>query len=77
MPRSPLHDPDILDIDEAAALLRCSVDTLRRIGRRELPVYRGPGRGNLYLREDLVRFVRTRRITGPDIDELLDEIQDT
>ena len=68
-------DPDILVIEEVARLLHCSVDTLRRVPKEELPAYRGPGRKHLYLREDIIRFVRCRRITGPDIDNLLREIE--
>ncbi len=68
-------DPDILVIEDVARLLHCSVDTLRRVPKEELPVYRGPGRKHLYLREDIIRFVRCRRITEPDIDNLLREIE--
>ncbi len=64
-------DTDILVIEDVARLLHCSVDTLRRVPKEELPVYRGPGRKHLYLREDIIRFVRCRRITGPNIDNLL------
>ena len=72
--RSGSPDVDVLVIEDVARLLRCSVDTLRRVPKDELPVYRGPGRKHLYLREDVIRFVRCRRITGPDIDNLLHEI---
>ncbi len=68
-------DVDILVIEDVARLLHCSVDTLRRVPKEELPVYRGPGRKHLYLREDIIRFVRCRRITGPDINNLLREIE--
>ena len=68
-------DPDILVIEDVARLLHCSVDTLRRVPKEELPAYRGPGRKHLYLREDIIRFVRCRRITGPDIDNLLREVE--
>ena len=68
-------DVDILVIEDVARLLHCSVDTLRRVPKEELPAYRGPGRKHLYLREDIIRFVRCRRITGPDIDNLLREIE--
>ncbi len=66
---------DVLTIEDVSTLLHCSIDTLRRIPKEELPVYRGPGRKHLYLREDIIRFVRCRRITGPDIDNLLREIE--
>ena len=69
-------DPEILAIEEAACILRCTVDTLRRVPRDQLPVYRGPGRSNLYLREDLKQFVRRRRILPAIPDELLREVLD-
>ncbi len=49
---------------------------LRRVPRDQLPVYRGPGRSNLYLREDLRRYVRSRRILPAVSDELLREVLD-
>ena len=68
-------DADILVTEDVASMLHCAVDTVRRIPRDELPVYRGPGRYNLYLREDLIRYVRTRRVIGPNIDRILAEIE--
>ena len=55
---------DILTVEQAAALLHCSVDTLRRIEPAELP-YSRVGKTNLYLRDDLIAFVRKRRIRQP------------
>ncbi len=69
-------DPDILTVEEAARILRCTVDTLRRIPRDQLPVYRGPGRKNLYLREDLMQFLRARQIPPGVSEELLREMLD-
>ena len=66
---------DILVTEDVARILHCAVDTVRRIPRDELPVYRGPGRYNLYLREDVIRYVRTRRVIGPNIDRMLAEIE--
>lgn len=54
-----MFEDDLLDIQQAAAFLRCSVDTLRRVPRSQLPVYR-PGRHNLYFRRDLMAFARSR-----------------
>ena len=45
-------------------MLPCSEDTLRRIPLDELPVYRA-GKSNLYLREDVIHFLRTHRRLGP------------
>lgn len=71
----------ILNIEQAASLLHCSVDTLRRIDSEELPRYDGPGRKNLFMADDLVRFLRRRRIKSSSghavatrtIDRLLQE----
>lgn len=52
----------ILDIEQAASLLHCSVATLRSIDLDELPRYEGPGRKNLFMADDLVSFLRGRRI---------------
>ena len=75
-PRTGPSDLEILAIEEAACILRCTVDTLRRVPRDQLPVYRGPGRSNLYLREDLKQFVRSRRILPAVSDELLRQVLD-
>ena len=53
------RDPDLLSVHEVAAALRCSEDTVRRIPRAALPVYR-VGKANLYFREDVLAFVRRR-----------------
>ena len=51
-------DAEILSIEEAAGILKCSVDRIRRIPRSELPARTGPGRGLLYLRADLIVYVK-------------------
>lgn len=56
------QDPDILTLPAVARLLRCSEDSLRRIPDDELPIYR-VGKANLYLREDVLRFVRSKRVS--------------
>ena len=53
----PSVDRDLLSVAEVAAALRCSEDTVRRIPRAVLPVYR-VGKANLYFREDVLAFVR-------------------
>ncbi|MBI4184171.1 MAG: helix-turn-helix domain-containing protein [Proteobacteria bacterium] len=68
-----LLDPEILTLEDVSALLRCARDTVRRIPRERLPVYR-PGKRNLYLREDLIRFIRSCRVERPDIDTLISEL---
>ena len=59
--RRPAGDPDLLSVQEVAAALRCSEDTVRRIPRASLPVYR-VGKANLYFREDVLAFVRRRGV---------------
>ena len=51
----------ILHIKQAAELLHCSVDTLRRIPIDELPTYEGVGRSVLYLRSDIESYVTGRK----------------
>jgi hypothetical protein len=53
-------DPDILVIEDVARILRCTVDTARRIPREQLRSIPGPGRRQLYLREDVIAYVRLR-----------------
>lgn len=67
---------DVLTIEEVSQLLRCSVDTVRRIPLEELPVYR-VGRHNLYLKEEVIRFLRTRRVERPGVDLILDQVMQT
>ena len=50
---------DVLGIVEVAAMLRCSIDTVRRISDAALPSRVGPGKCVLYLREDVLRFVKS------------------
>ena len=71
-----LLDPDILTVNDVAALLRCAVDTARRIPSDQLPVYR-VGKRNLYLRDDVFRYLRLhcRVQPRPGIDELVSEIE--
>ena len=59
------RDPDLLSVQEVASALRCSEDTVRRIPRAALPVYR-VGKANLYFREDVLAFVRKRGVASVD-----------
>lgn len=56
--------PDVLFVEDVAQMLRCSVDQVRRIPRSDLPAYEGPGKHLLYLREDVIRYVRSRPRKG-------------
>ncbi len=71
---APLLDREILTIEDVASLLRCSPDTVRRIPRDRLPAYR-PGKRNLYLRDDIMRYVRSCRVHAVDVDSLITEIE--
>lgn len=53
--------PEIMSIEAASLILHCSTDTLRRIPNEDLPAY-SVGKNNLYLREDVLRYVRSRRV---------------
>lgn len=66
-------DDDVLCVEDVSILLRCAIDTVRRISRDELPVYR-VGKQNLYLREDVIRFLRTRHVDGSDVENVLKEV---
>lgn len=59
-------DPDVLVVEDVARVLRCTVDTARRIPRDQLPAYSGPGRHRLYLRDDLMTYVRALRQPTPN-----------
>lgn len=69
-------DKDILVIEDVAEILHCSVVTLHRIPKHELPAYSGPGRKNLYLRDDIIRFLKTRRVDSVNIDRMLADIEE-
>lgn len=90
MTENRIFDQDILSLCEVAELLHCTEDTLRRVPNEELPAYR-VGRKNLYFREDVIRFVRSRRVrpslrnlqnsagnrSGEDIDALIQGVLDS
>lgn len=71
-----LVDADFLSIYDLAMLLGCSVDTVRRIPRDWLPVYR-VGKCNIYIRDDVIRYLRRhcRVQPRPEINELVSEIE--
>ena len=48
--------------EEVARLLHCSVDRVSRIQPHELPRCRGPGRWNLYLGEDIIKYIKLRQV---------------
>jgi hypothetical protein len=67
-------DRDFLDINDVASILKCVVDTVRRIPKEDLAVYKGPGRSNLYLRESLVEYIKQHRIEAPIDASFIEEV---
>lgn len=75
MPDSDICHQGILTTEQVAAFLHCSVDTLRRIDRAQLPVYR-VGKRNLYLLDEVRDYLRRHcRVAFPDVDRLVSEIE--
>ena len=67
-------DTDVLSIHGVARLLFCSLQAVRNIPADELPRYIGPGRSRLYLREDVMRYLKGVRRRTPAADDLMREI---
>jgi hypothetical protein len=69
-------DPEVLVIEDVARMLRCAIDTAKRIPRNELPSCRSPGRRVLYLRSDVLNYLRSRRASaiGANADLLMRDI---
>ena len=53
----PYADPDVLVLEDVARILRCSLDTVRRIPRTQLRARNGPGRLHIYLRSDVLAYI--------------------
>lgn len=51
-------DADILTVEGVAKLLHCSVDKVRRIPKSALPARRSVGKHVLYLRSEVLEYVR-------------------
>lgn len=51
----------ILSLHDAAKLLNCSVDSLRRVPIEQLPTYAGPGRCVLYMLDDIRSYLRNQK----------------
>lgn len=67
-PGDPAGGRQLLTIDEAAKLLRCSTDTLYRVPADQLPVCR-PGKVNLYHREDVLRYASSTARARPTVNQ--------
>lgn len=53
-------EPEVLTLEEAAALARCGVDCLRRyVDAGELPAAKLNQKHIVLLREDVINFIRT------------------
>ena len=63
LPPPPGTDP--LDIRQLAGLLRCSVDTARRIPRHQLPAYR-IGKKLLFRRSEVLDYLWAQRCESTD-----------
>ena len=58
-------DEEVLTTEQAAAFIHHKPDTLRKWrGRGEGPVYSKPGRLCLYLKSDLIAWLRAGRVTA-------------
>lgn len=68
-------EPEILMIEGAATLLGCSVQRIRGISPDELRRIDGPGRGDLFLKEDLIDYARRHPKHNPTADDLMREIE--
>lgn len=68
-------DNEILTVEGVAALLWCSKQAVRLIPETELPRYRSPGRYLLYLRGDVIAYLRGRKKQNPAADKLLREVE--
>lgn len=51
----------VLSLHDAARLLHCSVDSLRRVPTEQLPTYAGPGRCVLYMLDDIRNYLRNQK----------------
>lgn len=53
-------DADVLTAEGVAKLLHCTIDAVMRIPDAALPAHRGPGKHLLYLRDEVIEYVRRR-----------------
>lgn len=60
----PYADNDVLVLEDVARILRCDVDTVRRIPRTLLKARKGPGRFRLYLRSDVLAYIEALPVAG-------------
>lgn len=51
-------DEDVLTVEGVAKLLQCTIDAVRRIPDSHLRAHQGPGKHLLYLRDEVIAYVR-------------------
>lgn len=61
-PSPPPAGLEALDIRQVAGLLRCTVDTARRIPRRELPAYR-VGKRLVFRRSEVLGYLWSQKLS--------------
>ena len=66
---------DILMIEGVDQLLCCSVQRVRKIPHDELPRREGPGKSDLFLKEDVIAYVRAHSKRHAVADDLMREIE--
>lgn len=71
----PVEDKDVLVIEQVADMLHCSVQSARNIPEDELPRHHGPGKRLLYMREDVLRYVRGQKRANPAADDLMRDVE--
>lgn len=62
-------DSEVLTVEGVAAYLHCSVAAARSIPENKLSRRSGPGRRVLYLKDDVIRYLRSTARTRPGIDD--------
>lgn len=66
---------DVMTVEGVARFLHCSVQSVRNVPVTDLPKRRGPGRRILYLREDVIAYLRRSQKPARDADKLLSDIE--
>jgi hypothetical protein len=64
-------DIDFLSIEDVAQVLNCTERTIQLIPNDQLIFYPGPGRGNIYLREDIKIYLKNRLVKNQVTDKVI------
>lgn len=62
-------DTEVMALEGVSRFLKCSVQAVRNIPANELPRTRKPGRRLLFLREDVIAYVRRHQTQGTAADK--------